>query len=135
MTHQVSHASIIINYILTAHLFRNVVRRTPIGCAAFHGHARVIELLVSFKANINPKDKLKNTPLQLAAKEGHVTAVEALLNHQASLTSLDQRKFNALDWAIENGHRYMCVITNSGWYLVLGNMIYCMTKGGGLNRG
>ena len=67
----------------------------------------MIELLVSFKANIDSKDKLKNTPLQLAAKEGHVTAVETLLKHQASMTSLDQRKFNALDWAIENGHRYV----------------------------
>ena len=133
-TSGVSCFYIIINYILIAHLFRNAVRRTPIGCAAFHGRTRVIELLVSFKANIDPKDKLKNTPLQLAAKEGHVTAVEALLNHQASMTSLDQRKFNALDWAIENGHRYMCVIMNSGWYLVLGNiMIHYMIKGGGLN--
>ena len=115
----------LINYILIANSFRNAVRRTPIGCAAFHGHARVIELLVSFKANLDPKDKLKNTPLQLAAKEGHVTAVEALLNHHASMTSLDQRKFNALDWAIENGHRYMCVIMNIGyslwrtWYCVI----------------
>ena len=67
----------------------------------------MIELLVSFKADINSKDKLKATPLQLAAKEGHVTAVETLLKHNASMTSLDQRKFNALDWAIENGHRYV----------------------------
>ena len=86
---------------------RNAVRRTPLNCAAFYGHARVIEVLVSLKADINAKDKLKTTPLQLAAKEGHVTAVETLLKHQASMTSLDQRKFNALDWAIENGHRYM----------------------------
>lgn len=90
--------------------FRNAVRRTPLGCAAFYGHARVIELLVLYKANIDPKDKLKNTPLQLAAKEGHVTAVETLLKHHASMTSLDQRKFNPLDWAIENGHRYIHAI-------------------------
>ena len=85
--------------------FRNVVRRTPISCAAFHGHARVIELLVSLKANIDAQDKLKTTPLQLAAKEGHVTAVESLLKHQANVTSLDQCRYNALDWAIENCHR------------------------------
>ena len=84
---------------------RNVVRRTPIGCAAFNGHSRVIELLVESKADIDAKDRLKATPLQLAAKEGHVTAVETLLRHQASMSTLDQRRFNALDWAIENGHR------------------------------
>ena len=112
---QVSHVfgRSIINCLILWNNSRNAVRRTPIGCAAFYGLARVIELLVSFKANIDSKDKLKNTPLQLAAKEGHVTAVETLLKHQASMTSLDQRKFNALDWAIENGHRYVHMYKHS----------------------
>ena len=86
--------------------FSNAIRRTPLHCAAFYGYARVIELLIVFKADLDAKDKLKTTPLQLAAKEGHVTAVEILLEHHASMTSLDQHNFNALDWAIENGHRY-----------------------------
>ena len=76
-------------------------------CAAFYGHATVIELLVLLKAEVDPKDKLKATPLQLAAKEGHVTAVKTLLKHNASMSSVDNCHFNALDLAIANGHRYV----------------------------
>lgn len=86
---------------------RNEVLWTPLDCAASNGHDRVIHQLVTAKADVDPKDKLKITPLHLAAKEGHVAAVEALLKHNASVSSRDQHGFNALDWAIENGHRYL----------------------------
>ena len=67
----------------------------------------MIERLVNFKADIDPKDKQKTTPLHLAAKEGHVTAVETLIKHGALVSGRDYRGFNALDWAIENGHRFV----------------------------
>ena len=76
-----------------------------IDCAAPNGHARVVRELVTAKAEVDPKDKLKTTPLHLAAKEGHVTAVETLIEHNACINSRDHRGYNPLDWAIENGHR------------------------------
>ena len=85
---------------------RNEVLWTPLDCAASKGHTRVIERLVNFKADINPKDKQKTTPLHLAAKAGHVSAMETLIKHGALVSSRDCHGFNALDWAIENGHRY-----------------------------
>ena len=86
---------------------RNEFLWTPLDCAASKGHTRVIERLVNFKADIDPKDKQKTTPLHLAAKEGHVTAVETLIKHGACVSGRDYRGFNALDWAIENGHRFV----------------------------
>ena len=86
---------------------RNEILWTPIDCAASNGHARVVHELVTAKAEIDPKDKLKTTPLHLAAKEGHVTAVETLIEHNASITSRDHRGYNPLDWAIESGHRWV----------------------------
>ena len=93
------------NCALVMILCRNEILWTPIDCAASNGHARVVHELVSAKAEIDPKDKLKTTPLHLAAKEGHVSAVETLIEHNASVTSRDHRGYNPLDWAIENGHR------------------------------
>ena len=87
---------------------RNEILWTPLDCATSKGHTRVIERLVNFKADIDPKDKQKTTPLHLAAKAGHVSAVETLIKHGALVSSRDYRGFNALDWAIENGHRYSC---------------------------
>lgn len=99
---------------------RNEILWTPIDCAASNGHARVVHELVTAKAEIDPKDKLKTTPLHLAAKEGHVTAVETLIEHNASITSRDHRGYNPLDWAIESGHRWvdysMAAISNSCLY-------------------
>ena len=84
---------------------RNAILQTPVGCAASNGHDRVIQLLTSARADVNPKDKSKATPLHLASKEGHLAAVKILLKHHADVSDKDEKGYNALDWAIENGHR------------------------------
>ena len=78
----------------------NRILWTPLGCAACSGHNKVIEQLLTAKADIESRDKLKSTPLHLAAREGHVAAVETLIKHHANVASRDQRNYNALDLSL-----------------------------------
>ena len=52
---------------------------TPLHYAAINGHERIIELLVSHKADVNSRSKTEATPLHLASQEGHLASVVALL--------------------------------------------------------
>lgn len=86
---------------------RNASLWTPLDCAAHKGHDKIIQLLITAKADINPLDRLKIAPLHLAAREGHLDAVKVLLENKADVTVKiggDEHGDNPLDLAIENGH-------------------------------
>lgn len=80
---------------------RNAVGWTPTHCAAFFGHDRIIELLISAKAEFGQE----NTPLHLAARKGHLKAVKVLLKNNADPGAVTSDGENPLDLAIENGHK------------------------------
>jgi len=52
--------------------------RTPLHLAAAEGNDRVAELLLSFKANVNCKDRWGGTPLKDAVVGGHIVVAESL---------------------------------------------------------
>lgn len=76
-------------------------------CAAYRGHTKVIELLISAKARVNSVDNNDNllTPLHLAAEMGHHDAVSVLLTNDADVSAVNWAGENPLDVAIECGHK------------------------------
>ncbi|MBI4657879.1 MAG: ankyrin repeat domain-containing protein [Verrucomicrobia bacterium] len=52
--------------------------------AAMHGHKTMTELLLSYKADTEVRNKQDETPLTIAASRGFRTVVEVLLAHQAN---------------------------------------------------
>ena len=57
-----------------------LLRNTPLHWAAFHGHLRVIWLLLQAGYSTDDLDEVGNSPLHLAAAGGHAACVRALLN-------------------------------------------------------
>ena len=53
---------------------------TPLHSAAINGHERIIQLLVSHKADVNSRERTECTPLHLASQEGHLACVATLLH-------------------------------------------------------
>lgn len=84
-------------------MYRNANLWTPIDCAAHGGHDKVVDVLITAGADVNPTDKLQTTPLHLASQEGHLSVVNILLKHNAEAGKCTN-KLNALDIAIDNGH-------------------------------
>ena len=52
---------------------------TPLHKAAVFGHARIIQLLLSHKADVNSRSRIEFTPLHCASQEGHLASVVTLL--------------------------------------------------------
>jgi transient receptor potential cation channel subfamily A protein 1 len=86
------------------HLFRNATLWTPMDCAAYNGHEKVIRILIEAGADVNPTDKLQITPLHLASQEGHLNAVKVLLDNGAEVGKISGNNLNSLDMAIDYGH-------------------------------
>ena len=55
--------------------------RTSLHDAATKGDARIVDALLEYGANVDPKDLRGYTPFMLAVKNGHAKALEHLLNH------------------------------------------------------
>ena len=56
-----------------------VTQWTPLHSAAINGHERIIQLLLSHKADVNSRNERESTPLHLASQEGHLASVVTLL--------------------------------------------------------
>ena len=60
---------------------RNRSLRTPLHEAAQAGHKEIVELLLSYNADAEAKDKEKKTPLELARDANQAAVVEIIENH------------------------------------------------------
>ncbi|XP_078491474.1 poly [ADP-ribose] polymerase tankyrase isoform X1 [Ciona intestinalis] len=81
--------------------------RSAIHYAAINGHAKVVEVLAKFQADVDKPlsvSKARATPLMLAAANGHVQTCMALVEHGASIEICDKLQRTALIHASLNGH-------------------------------
>ena len=78
---------------------------SALGDAAMRSHSRVLEVLLSHRADVNIRRNNGKTPLHAAAEEGHVDCVEVLLAANADVGAKDDRGCTAAELALSNAHR------------------------------
>ncbi|MEW6305884.1 MAG: ankyrin repeat domain-containing protein [Verrucomicrobiota bacterium] len=89
--------------------------RTPLVCAAEHGHVEAARLLLDAGADVNQpcgsgwQETHHKTALMYAAENGHVPVIELLLERKAKLNAKDREPGGgggriALHYAAEKGH-------------------------------
>jgi ankyrin repeat protein len=78
--------------------------QTPLFCAAYKGHLKAVQLLISCGANINKETYDKCTPLIIAAWSGHLEVVECLVQRGANVHLYDKDNCNAIQLAEQDGH-------------------------------
>lgn len=75
---------------------------TPVHLAAWHGHEKVVQVLVESKdpkVMIDLKDNNKQTALHKAAYKGHDACAKLLLEHGTDKNAVDQDRWTPLHWA------------------------------------
>ena len=80
---------------------------TPLHYAAIYGHERIIQLLLSHKADFNSRSKTEATPLLLASQEGqegHLASVLTLLQAGADPMLPDHRGALPIHKAADHNH-------------------------------
>lgn len=60
---------------------------------------RIIEILISAKANINPRNSKGSTPLMCACRQKNIEVVKLLISHSARVHPCDERGHSCLNWA------------------------------------
>eukprot|EP00746_Dinoflagellata_sp_MGD_P112008 gnl/MRDRNA2_/MRDRNA2_48881_c0_seq1.p1 gnl/MRDRNA2_/MRDRNA2_48881_c0~~gnl/MRDRNA2_/MRDRNA2_48881_c0_seq1.p1 ORF type:complete len:1164 (-),score=239.84 gnl/MRDRNA2_/MRDRNA2_48881_c0_seq1:267-3758(-) len=71
--------------------------QTPLFFAAQAGRARLCEILLEKKADVNAKDKNGETPLHVASKKNHWDCVQTLVMYGASTTLKNEKKKAPVD--------------------------------------
>lgn len=74
-------------------------KETPLHCAAGHGHADVVSLLLTKEVELEAKDVCDCTPLHQASLRGHVEVVSLLLDKGANVNARDRANGTPLHWA------------------------------------
>jgi len=83
---------------------RNDLKATPLQSAAAAGHAKIVEMLIKYRANTNVQEQGGYTPLHAAAQNGDPATIRALLYGGADLTLRSDDGKTPLDLALEAGH-------------------------------
>lgn len=60
---------------------------------------RIIETLISAKANINPRNSKGSTPLMCACRQKNIEVVKLLISHSARVHPCDEHGHSCLNWA------------------------------------
>jgi ankyrin repeat protein len=75
--------------------------------AAYHGYTNVVALLLTSKADVNPKNNQSETPLHMAAMKGDKDVTELLLANGADVNAKDTNGATPLQVAALNGNKDM----------------------------
>ena len=81
-----------------------ITQFTPLHEAAFYGQERIIQLLLSHKADVNSRCRLEATPLHCASQQGHLAFVVTLLQAGADPLLPDEDGFLPIHKAAEKNH-------------------------------
>ena len=81
-----------------------VTEETALHLAAVLGHESLLQLLLSYKANINSKSRTGSTPRHLASQEGHLASVLTLLQAGADLLLPDDNGVLPIHLAAHRNH-------------------------------
>ena len=92
----------VVKLLLENHVKIRKKGKTALSKAAYHGHLKVVEILIAHGANVNTKDF--RTPLMWAAGNGHFEIVKLLIAHGADIKTKDKYGESALDHAKEEKH-------------------------------
>ncbi len=79
--------------------------RTALHLAAEGGHKAIVELLISYKANVRAADRNGFSPLHLAAQHGFRGVIETLLAHGADVNAKTLSGAIPLHFAAANGFK------------------------------
>jgi hypothetical protein len=81
--------------------------RTALHKAAFFGHTKTIQFLLSLKAKVNAQDYNGDTPLHDAVKHDHPAVVEMLIGAGADGKIRNKEGKSPLDIAQSHGHKHL----------------------------
>ncbi len=81
---------------------------TALNEAVFHGNREVVDLVLSYGADVNIKSHSGKTALMVAAGNNSVDNMMLLLANGADIDAIDNRNYNALMYAAESGSYYAC---------------------------
>jgi len=83
---------------------KNARGSTPLAIAVFFRNTQMVELLLSYGANVNTRDSFETTPLHNACENGDVDMVQLLLDKGASIDVRNKNDSTPLHRAALNGH-------------------------------
>jgi len=78
----------------------DMMKLTPLACAAERGHTKVVELLEKSGAEVNSADVIKRRPIHLAADVGFLDTVQLLLDLGATIDCRSKDGFTPLHRAV-----------------------------------
>jgi len=79
--------------------------RTPLFGAADNGNKELVEVLLSYKADINAKNDMGETPLNWMAIRGNKKGAEVLLSFNADVNAGDSRGYTPLHYTAIMNHK------------------------------
>jgi ankyrin repeat protein len=72
---------------------------TPLFCAAYQGHVKIVRLLCDHGADVKAHDVYGRRPLHMAAMDGHISVVKELIEERnAEVNARDDERRTALWW-------------------------------------
>jgi ankyrin repeat protein len=93
---------------------RNDLKAAPIQSAAAAGHAKIVDLLLKYKADPNVREQGGYTPLHAAAQNGDKDMIRTLLYGGADLLIRSEDGSMPLDLALEAGHTEAAKLLQEG---------------------
>ena len=100
----VAMAKVLLDNSAQVNVLRGPYQRTFLMRAAYKGDLKMVELLLTYKADIDVKDRQQRNALMDASRYGHYTVVKVLLENDARVNEVNSEHCTALQWAREFGH-------------------------------